>query len=188
MNDKNKTLSFSGHKTLSFSGHRTEKLPKSKGELEIIKQSLYNEIDYAIYEGYESFLFGACYGFDLLCAEQVLIRKQIIKFKDPIKIKLIAVIPFEDQATKWNECNRNTYFDILSKCDEIIILNKHFKIGCYYERNRYMINNSSKLICYYNRSGGGTGYTVEYAKKQFVPIINLCIDSWNYSKTCRYLD
>lgn len=69
MNDKNKTL--------SFSGHRTEKLPKSKCKLEIIIKDLYNEIDHAIYDGYENFLFGACYGFDLICAEQVLLRKML---------------------------------------------------------------------------------------------------------------
>jgi len=37
-----------------------------------------------------------------------------------------------------------------------------------------MVDNSSKLICYYNGSGGGTGYTVDYAEKHSVPIINLC--------------
>jgi len=44
-----------------------------------------------------------CYGFDLICAEQVLIRKQIIRNTDPAKIKLVAVVPFEDQAAKWKE-------------------------------------------------------------------------------------
>jgi len=159
--------------TLCFSGHRSEKLPKNKVETTVLKQNLYNKIDNAIYDGYDTFLFGACYGFDLICAEQVLIRKQIIKPTDPMIINLIAIVPFEEQAAKWNEHDRTIYFDILSKCDDIITLNKHFKVGCYYERNRYMIDNSSKLICYYNGSGGGTGYTVAYAKKQSKPIINL---------------
>ncbi len=160
-------------KTLSFSGHRSEKLPKNKSQIDVLKQNLYRQIDIAIYEGYENFLFGACYGFDLICAEQVLVRKQVIKPTDPIVIKLIAVVPFEEQAAKWNDHDRTIYFDTLSNCDEVITLNTHFKIGCYYERNRYMIDNSSKLICYYNGSGGGTGYTVEYAENQSKPIINL---------------
>jgi len=162
------------NKTLCFSGHRTGKMPKSKDELRILKQNLYSEIDNAIVDGYETFLFGACFGFDLICAEMVLMRKKIVKPLDPKKIKLIAVVPFEEQATKWNEYDRIKYFNILSKCDDVITLNKHFRVGCYYARNRYMIDNSSKLICYYNGSGGGTEYTVDYAEKHSVPIINLC--------------
>ncbi len=161
------------NKTLSFSGHRTEELPNSKDKLYNLKQNLYSEIDKAIFDGYENFMFGACYGFDLMCAEQVIMRKQVIKFNDPSNFKLIAVVPFEDQAAKWNEYNRNKYFNILSKCYEVIILNKKFKIGCYHERNRYMIDNSSKLICYNNGSSGGTEYTVDYAKKRGVSILNL---------------
>ena len=162
------------NKTLCFSGHRPEKLPKGKEKFNFILQRLYNEIDKAIFEGYDTFIFGACYGFDLICAEQVLLRKKIIQYKNPVYIKLIAVVPFEEQAAKWKEQDRDKYFNILSKCDGVIILNKHYRIGCYHERNRYMVDNSSKFICYYNGSGGGTGYTVEYAKKRAIQIVNLC--------------
>ncbi|WP_326907841.1 SLOG family protein [Sedimentibacter sp. MB31-C6] len=161
------------NKTICFSGHRTEKLPNSKEELGILCHMLFVEIDCSIAKGYNTFMFGGCYGFDLICAEQVLIRKQILKPADPINIKLIAVVPFEEQATRWNEYNRDKYYDILSKCDEVITLNKQYKSGCYHERNRYMVENSSKLICYYNGSDGGTRYTVDYAKKQLVLVLNL---------------
>ena len=70
-------------KTLCFSGHRTEKLPKDKNEFNLMIQSLIYEINKAIMDGYDTFLFGACYGFDLICAEQVLIRKHIIRHTDP---------------------------------------------------------------------------------------------------------
>lgn len=160
-------------KTLCFSGHRTEKLPKNTKELIKINQHIYNEICNSINCGYENFLFGACYGFDLICAEQVLLRKKIIKQIEPMRINLIAIVPFEEQAIRWNENNRNTYYEILSKCDEVITLNVHYRTDCYYERNRYMIDNSSKLICYYNGSDGGTKYTVKYAEKNSIPIVNL---------------
>ena len=163
-------------KTICFSGHRTEKLPKGKNEFNLMKQNLMYEIHKATSEGYDTFMFGACYGFDLICAQQILMRKQVIRHTDPTNIKLIAVVPFEDQAAKWKEQDRDKYFDILSKCDHVIILNKHYKSGCYHERNRYMVDNSSKLICYYDGSSGGTRYTVEYAKKQSIEIINLCND------------
>ena len=162
------------NRTLCFSGHRTERLPKNKKKFTDLLQNVSMEIDKAISEGYHTFIFGACYGFDLICAEQVLLRKQIIQFSNPVHIKLIAVVPFEEQASKWKGQNRDKYFDILSKCDDVIILNKHFKTGCYHERNRFMVDKSSKLICYYDGSGGGTGYTVEYAKKRSVQVVNLC--------------
>ncbi len=162
------------NKTLCFSGHRTEKLPKSEKKYIKLILDLHMEIENAISEGYDTFMFGACYGFDLICAEQVLKRKQIVLHTDPLSIKLIAVVPFEDQAARWKEQDREKYFNILSKCDEVITLNKQYKSGCYYERNRYMVDNSSKLIYYYNGSGGGTKYTVEYAEKQSLQVVNLC--------------
>lgn len=162
------------NKTICFSGHRTEKLPKNKDEFNFLVQSVYNEINKAISEGYDTFLFGACYGFDLICAELVLIRKQIIRYTDPTSIKLIAVVPFEEQAAKWKERDRDKYYNMLSNCDDVITLSEHYKTSCYHERNRFMVDNSSKLICYYDGSGGGTGFTVDYAEKQLVQIVNIC--------------
>lgn len=161
-------------KTTCFSGHKTEKLPKRKTEFDLMIQSLICEIDKAISDGYDTFMFGACYGFDMICAEQILMRKQIVLPTDPININIIAVVPFEEQAAKWKEKDRERYFNILSRCDEVITLNKHYQSGCYHERNRYMVDNSSRLICYYDGSCGGTGYTVEYAEDKNMHIINIC--------------
>lgn len=159
---------------LCFTGHRTEKLPKSKTEFNQMTQSLIYEINKAIIDGYDTFMFGACYGFDLICAERVLLRKQIVRQTDPVNINLVAIVPFEDQASKWKEKDREKYFNILSKCDELITLNKNYRSGCFYERNRYMVDNCSRLICYYDGSNGGTRYTVEYAQSKGLPISNIC--------------
>ncbi len=171
-------------KTLCFSGHRTEKLPKNNNEFNLMIQSLNHEINEAISEGYDTFIFGACYGFDLICAEQVLMRKQIVRYTDPVHINLVAVVPFEEQASRWKMRDREKYFNILSRCDEVITLNKHYQSGCYHERNRYMADNSSRLICYYDGSGGGTGYTVEYAENKPIPVINIC-NSYSMQKRVR---
>jgi len=162
------------NKTLCFSGYRTEKLPKSRNEFNLMIQSLICEINKAISDGYDTFMFGACYGFDLICAEQVLLRKQIVRHTDPVHINLIAVVPFEEQASRWKEQDREKYFNILSGCDEVITLYKHYQSGCYHERNRYMVDNSSRLICYYDGSIDGTRYIVEYAESKAVPVINVC--------------
>lgn len=161
------------NKTLCFSGHRTYNLPKNNSEVYNLANDIYTEINKAILDGYDTFMFGACYGFDIMCAKQVLLRKKVVMLSDPENIKLIAVVPFEDQASRWKESDRIKYFEILSKCDDIVIINKQYKSGCYHERNRYMIENSNKLICYYNGSDGGTKYTVDYALTQKIPVVNL---------------
>ncbi len=106
------------------------------------------------------------------------LRKQIIRHTDPVNINLVAVVPFEKQTSKWKARDREKYFNILSKCDEVIILSTHYQSGCYHKRNRYMVDNSSKLICCYNGSSGGTRYTIEYAESKSIPIINI-YDSYN---------
>lgn len=160
-------------KALCFTGHRTEKLPQTTEGQEALQLAIREAIDQAIADGVDTFLMGGCYGFDLMAANVVLLRQRIIYPTDPPCIKLIAVVPFEEQASRWNESNRELYFDTLAKCDEVITLNAHYKNGCYHERNRWLVDNSSHMICYYNGSGSGTGYTVDYANKAGMPITNL---------------
>ena len=107
---------------LCFSGHRSEKLPNTEEEMKKLKLKLWEEIDKAIENGIDTFYFGACYGFDLLCADIVAKRKRVIKTSDPKIIKLIAVTPFENQAIRWKEADRETYYDTLPHCDEVITL------------------------------------------------------------------
>lgn len=164
---------FNKEKTICFSGHRSERLPKTFEGLEELRITLYEEIDKAINEGFDTFIYGTCYGFDLMCAEIVLLHKMVMKYNNPKYIRLIAAIPFEEQPSKWSEHNRELYFDILSKCDEVITISTRFNFNCYHKRNRYMVDNSSRLICYYDSGGSGTGYTINYAQEKESEIINL---------------
>ncbi len=158
---------------LCFSGHRSERLPKSKDKMENLKLRIGEEVDRAIKEGSDTFYFGACYGFDLLCADIVLNRKRVIQITEPKIIKLIAVVPYEEQPKNWNEVKREIYFTTLAQCDEVITLNAKYHQGSFHQRNRYMVDHSSKMICYYDGSKGGTAYTVKYAEKNKLEIINL---------------
>lgn len=160
-------------RSLCFTGHRSEKLPKTEKEMEKQKVRLWQEIDKAVEHGIDTFYFGACYGFDLLCADFVAKRKRVIKISDPKSIKLIAVIPFEEQAAKWRESDREIYYDTLPLCDEVITLHTHYKRGCYHARNRYIVDRCSKMICYYDGGIGGTAYTVNYAKTNGLEITNI---------------
>lgn len=154
------------NKTACFSGHRPTRLPKGQA-LRRLEERLYEEIEEAIFDEFDTFLFGACYGFDLLAARQVLLHK---RFKN---IRLVAIVPFEGQAEKWDEALRGEYHSILAQCDEVITLHKNYRREYYLARNRYMVDRSALLICYYDGGRGSTGQTVFYAKEKGLEIINL---------------
>lgn len=42
-----------------------------------------------------------------------------------------------------------------------------------FRRNRYLVDNSSICIAYLTKNKGGTAYTVDYAKKLGVTVINI---------------
>ncbi|MBQ5320650.1 MAG: DUF1273 family protein [Oscillospiraceae bacterium] len=156
-----------------FSGHRPYRLPQNKEDIDNLKIKLYRAVDKAVNEGYLTFYQGGCIGFDLLCAMAVITRKKRKKETDKGEIRLIAALPFKNQAEKWSKKDKEIYEEILSYCDEIIFLSENYNKGCYHIRNRYMVDNSDKLICYFDGSSGGTKYTVEYAEEKGLEIENL---------------
>ncbi|MEA5094038.1 MAG: SLOG family protein [Sedimentibacter saalensis] len=159
---------------LCFSGHRSERLPQNIEDYKDMIEKLNEEINKALKYGADTFFFGACYGFDLLCAQIVLHNKKIVDIKNPKTIKLIAVVPYEEQAKYWSEADREIYYRTLAECDDVITLNTRYKKRCYYERSRYMVDRSSKMICYYDGRKGVMEYTYTYAEKNKLQITNIC--------------
>ena len=160
-------------KTVCFTGHRSEKLPKGDA-LERLRQRLADEIDKAIADVYDTFLFGGAYGFDLMAAEEVIKRKSLINLQNPQLIRLWAIIPFEEQAIRFSVADHERYYEIMPKCDEVITLNTRYSSQCYAQRNQYMVDRSNRVICCWNgQSVSGTAQTVRMAQKQSLEIINL---------------
>ncbi len=155
------------NKSVSFSGYRPEKMPDGGNESATpiikLKTELNSAIRQAIADGFESFLVGMADGFDTYATLEVLSIK-----KEYPHLKLIAVVPFENATTK-NE----TYTFIINNSNEVITLDDSYNRGAYLVRNEYLVNNSARLICYYDGLGGGTEYTVDYAHKKGIEVINL---------------
>ena len=145
--------------TVAFSGYRTEKLPEN---IDPIRTSLKDTVAKCIEEGYDTFLCGMADGFDAMAANVVL------EFKKNNAVRLICVIPFDDGRKK-NEI----YTHILNQADDKIVLSDSYTYDTYYKRNEYMVDHCDKLVCYYDGRYGGTEYTVDYAKKKGIPVINL---------------
>lgn len=160
-------------KTVCFTGHRSERLPKGEA-LDGLRQRLSNEIEKAVTDGYDTFLFGGAYGFDLMAAEEVIKKKVLIDLQNPKPIRLIAIIPFEEQAVRFSVADHERYYEIMPKCNEVITLNTRYNSQCYAQRNQYMVDRSNRIICCWNgQVVSGTAQTVRMAQKQNLEIVNL---------------
>lgn len=159
---------------LAFTGHRPEGLPFGDNEdaesCRALKKLLWEEIVKRIDTGYDTFYCGAAKGADIICGELVLMAQE----KLVIPIQLICVVPFKDQAKDWNDSWKLRYNSLLEKSSQILRLSDHYYRGCYYARDRYIVDHSDALIAVYSGKRGGTSYTVQYAcgKAKEVVIFN----------------
>ena len=159
--------------TCCFTGHRIQKLPWKNNEndkrCKNLKLVLHNEIEKAIFRGYSTFICGMALGFDIICAETVLELKNTYS-----NIKLIAALPCRNQHRIWNEKDKARYLKILDRADGIrCVYDEYSGAECMLERNEYMVNNSSLMIALFNGLGGGTKFTIDYARKSGLEIIIL---------------
>lgn len=149
-----KTCCFTGHRpqTLGF-GEKTKKCDNLKEQIrtEIVKL-IENE-------GVRHFISGMAVGVDTYAAKIVLELKK--SYPD---VTLECAIPCENQAEKWHEPERNTYFDIIEHCDKETLLQKQYTPDCMQKRNEYMVDHSDFVIAVWNGKPSGTGNTVNYAK------------------------
>ncbi|MFR9545986.1 MAG: SLOG family protein [Rikenellaceae bacterium] len=154
-------------KSVSFSGYRPEKMPDKGDEqstsIAVLKSDLKQSILQAIKDGFTTFIVGMAEGFDTYAALEVIKLK--LSGND---IKLMCAIPYDNGNVRGE-----THQYILENADERVVLSDTNNRGVYYTRNEYMVDNSARLICYYDGLAGGTEYTIDYANKKGVEVINL---------------
>lgn len=156
MIDKRRTACFTGHRNTP-----TNKIHQIEKELDRIIEMLYHRE--VIFYG-----SGGAYGFDMI-AEKAVIRARKIH-KD---IKLILVLPCKNQDKYWTSENKKEFADILLQADKIVYTSDFYRKGCMYRRNRHLVDYSGYCICYLKKNSGGTAYTVDYARKNGLKIINI---------------
>ena len=155
MNLREHTVCFTGHRILY---HDTV----------FIQSSLHDTLEELIKKGYRRFLAGGALGFDTLAASAVLELRE--RFPS---VSLTLALPCKGQQLRWRAEQRARYDQILHLADEVVVLNQSYVKGCMHERNRYLVDNSELCLCYLVKKGGGTYYTVQYARKQGLSVINL---------------
>ena len=151
--------------SIAFTGHRPESLPFGTNEgsedYRKIKTLLQREIKHWADRGHDTFYEGVARGMDIIFGELVLLAKK----EGYPQLKLVGVIPHEEQAARWSEAWRNRYFDLMANSDDEVLISHQYTKDCYHSRNRYMVDHAQVLIAVYNGSDkGGTAYTVNYAR------------------------
>ena len=139
-------------KTCCVTGHRD--IPAEKNER--IKKELRREILQAIEDGYTRFISGFAVGCDLFFASIVAELKE----ENP-DLKLEAAIPHRDRMKTPDEL----FHRLLGACDEVRVHSEKYKPNCFYNRNKYMVLNSQRIIAVYDgREKGGTVMTMRHAQ------------------------
>lgn len=145
---------------VAITGHRTLGGDFDK---EVLKNTLIGLIE----EGYDTYYCGMALGFDTVTAELLL------ELKKNYQVKICACVPCADQDKKFSDAQKAKYKEILSQCDEKVVLSESYYSGCMYVRNRYMVDRADLVLAYLNTDAGGTAYTVKYARKKNIKIINI---------------
>jgi uncharacterized phage-like protein YoqJ len=147
-----------------FTGHR--EIPEEVAES--LTGRLTAQINDLYANGVKTFLVGGAVGFDTLAAQAVIQCREV-----HTDIRLILVIPCQDQASHWKPEDIAVYERIKAMADDAVCLAEHYYRGCMQRRNRYLVDHSGTCVCYLNRASGGTAYTVKYAKSKGKTIFNL---------------
>lgn len=151
--------------TACFTGHRI--LPSNDSA---IKKKIEKEIRILINQGITTYLCGMAIGFDMLAAEVIL------KLRNEFpNLKLVAVIPCLNQNAKFSIKDKTRYKHIIKNSEKIIIIAQEYYNGCMQKRNRFLVDYSTKVLAYLNSSRGGTFYTVNYAVKNDIEVID-CVN------------
>ncbi len=156
-----------------FTGHRT----MSDGEKHRASEEIKKLVRALVKKGVTNFIAGGALGFDTVAAVTVLNMRDNEVLTDAdgnaVRISLTVAIPCPTQSAKWALSDRVLYNRILSSADEVVTLCESYTRDCMFIRNRYMVDKSAYCICYVTHSSGGSYYTMNYATKSGLGIINI---------------
>ena len=159
-------------KKACFTGYRPEKFNfklnnKNDMYLQLIS-SINDTLISLINDGCNVFYCGMAPGFDIIAAECVILLKK--RFNG---IRLVCAIPYLEHDSSINKEWIIRYKNVISNSDEIVYVSEAYHVSCFHTRNRYMVDMSDCVICWYDGKTGGTRNTIKYAQAEKKCIINL---------------
>lgn len=109
-------------------------------------------------DGYTRFINGGAAGADLLFAAIVAELKEQGR-----PLFLEAALPYSGRKKSKDQ----EFQKMLADCDEVKSFSERYNRGCYFARNRYMVDESNLVIAVYDgRDSGGIAFTIQYAHSQ----------------------
>ena len=156
-------------KTCCFTGHRH--IPEK--DYALIEEKLEQTIIKLYHNDIINYRAGGALGFHTLAAETVLrLRDGSLQ-----NMRLILVLPCLNQTKGWKAEDVARYEEIKRRANKVKYVSQEYTSECMYKRNRHLVDGSSVCVCYQMQNTGGTAYTVQYAKRQGLRVINVARDT-----------
>ncbi len=166
--DKSASCCFTGHRNIS-----DDEKQRASDEIKRIVRTL-------VRHGVRHFIAGGALGFDTVAAVTVINMRDNEVLTDAdgneAKIHLTIAVPCPQQSARWSFADRTLYNSILHSADEVVTLSDHYTGECMFIRNRYMVDRSTYCISYVTHRRGGSYYTMSYAQKSGLGVINIAPD------------
>lgn len=157
-----------------FTGHRPGKMPWKYDESDprclALKRRIRDAVEAAYEEGFRHFLCGMAQGCDMYFCESVLALRE--RFPE---VSVEAAIPCPTQASAWPAAQQERYARLVAACDMETLVSARYTSACMHRRDRYMVDHAALLIAAFDGTAGGTWYTVNYAMRQGLAIVDLAI-------------
>jgi Uncharacterized protein conserved in bacteria len=129
----------------------------AEDKIAYVVQTLRNEIEQAIKEGFNNFVSGFAPGADMIFARLVIEAQESYPDTD---IMLEAALPYPN----WLKNRKQQDNELLSKCHAVGVHSTKYGPNCFMVRNRYMVRISERVLAVYDgREKGGTVNTMRYA-------------------------
>lgn len=148
-----------------FTGHRPEKLRRSE---KAICAELEREIRKAISDGLTVFITGMARGVDIWAGETVLRLRS-----EAMSVRLICACPYEGFERAWSNEWQRRYHAVMKDADLVRYICPGYSRSCFQIRNKWMVNHSSRVIAVFNGQPSGTKNTIDYARRQGVPVVQI---------------
>lgn len=146
-------------------GQRTEKLPwrydEEQPECRAFKARLHDVMMELVRNGVTTFYTDMSDGVNMIAAEIVL---QVKGEMPDERVRLIGVLPYEEQAARWAVPLRERYFNIMAQADGEVLMSNRFTFTCYRDSAQYMMKHSSHMIAVINPGIGRMKYIIDQGR------------------------
>ena len=153
------------YRTVCFTGHRRF-TPEEE-------QNVQARLDAAVRDlienrGTVTFRTGGALGFDTMAAYTVLGYRLLYPH-----VRLELYLPCPDQTRGWKPGDVESYNNIKEHAARVFVARPYYFSGCMHVRNRMLVNGSDLCVAYCRKHEGGTAYTMDYARRQYVEVMHL---------------